>query len=419
MQTCRVVAVAVLAVSLFACSSSTSRDAGSIPTTSPTTPVSVSVAISPPGTEEVPVAASSGPVTGSVTFPPVTVPPGTSGDLTVSFLSGSSVAFERATPPQPQSSARQRNSETTLPGGPYIFEMTVTASFGFTLASVPAFDLNLGTVGEANASYVLVVEVGTSAYQFPVASQNDVISFPGSAPPLTVAAGAILKFGIALASGIPAAPTITSFTASPSSLPDAGGSVTLAWNVSGATALSIDNGVGSVTPLTSGTVTPTVTATTPFTLSATNGNGISVATASVCVAGLVTASVTSPTSYTQCTDPFLTTITMTNGSCQVVTITVIGFVSTAGTCGYSGPNDYTSANANLPFSVDAGATEVVFNLPNGLIGCCATEPCTVSCDDTYEWTLMTNIGPISAAALPFTIDVTNCSFGPYLTMCGP
>ncbi len=416
METCRVVAVAVLAASLLACSSSSSPDAGP---SNPTTPVSISISVSPPQTQQAQVPQSSGPVTGTVTFPPVTVSPGTTGNLTVNFLSGSNVAFERTAQTEPQSFVRQRNSDATLPGGPYIFEMTVTAAFGFTLASVPAFDLNLGSVGQANASYVLVVEVGTSVYQFPIVSHNDAISFPGSPPPLTAAAGAILKFGIALASGVPAAATITSFTASPSSLPDGGGSVTLAWTVSGATALSIDNGVGSVTPLTTGTVTPTVTATTPFTLSATNGNGISVATASVCVAtGAVTASINSPSSYTQCSDAFLTTITMTNGSCQVVTITAIGFVSTAGTCNYSGPNAYTSANAPLPFSVDAGATKAVFDLTNGSIGCCASQPCSVSCDDTFEWTLQTNVGPISAAALPFTVNVTNCNFGPYLKMCG-
>jgi hypothetical protein len=100
---------------------------------------------------------------------------------------------------------------------------------------------------------------------------------------------------------------------------------------------------------------------------------------------------------------------MTNGSCAAVTINIIGFVSTAGTCGFNGPEDYTSANANLPFSVPAGATETVFDLTNGGIGCCAVQPCTINCNDTLEWTLMTNIGPISAPADPFTINVSGCN----------
>lgn len=415
MPTCRVVAVAVLAAGFLACSSSSTPDAGQ---PNPTVPVTLTISASPPQTQSVQVP-QSGPVTGTVSFPPVTtVPANTIGNLTVSFLSGPNVAFVRAAAPEPQSFVRQKNSDATLPAGPYIFEMTVTAPFAFTLASVPAFNLNLGTAGEANAAYVLLVAIGTSApYEFPTTSQNDVISFPGSAPSLSVAAGTVLTFGIALASNVPSAPTITSFTASPSSLAVDGGTVTLTWTVSGATALSIDNGVGPVTPLTTGTVTPTVAATTPFTLTATNGNGMSVATASICVAsGAVTAAITvSPASYTQCTDSFLTSIALTNGSCQVVTVTSIAFASIAGTCNYSG--NYTSAiDTNLPFSVDAGATETVFDLTNGEIGCCPTSPpCSVNCTDTLDWTLTTNVGPIGATAPAFTVNVSNCS---NLSVCG-
>ena len=414
MERFRFLAVTVLATTFVACSSgSGSPDGGNGPP-SPTTPVTLTIAASPPQTQTVQLPQASGPMTGSVTFPPVTtVPANTNGNLTVNILSGTSVAFQRAVPSQPQSSAKQKSSDTALPGGPYIFEMTVTAPFGFTLASVPKFNLNLGTLGtaEPNAAYVLVVENGTSAtYQFPTTAEDDVISFPGSVPPLTVAAGDILTFGIALAINVASAPTISTFTASPSSFAVGGGSVTLSWDVIGATALSIDNAVGAVTPVTTGSSTPSVTTTTTFTLAATNANGTTVATAPVCVAtGPVTAAITSPTSYTACTDPFLTSIVMTNGSCQVVTITVIGFVSTAGTCGFNGPEDYTSANAQLPFSVDAGVTETVFDLTNGNIGCCVTSPCSIDCTDTLEWTLTTNVGPISAPADPFTVNVSNCN----------
>jgi hypothetical protein len=407
MQTFRIVAVIVAATNLVACSSSS--NSGPTP---PTKPVALTISASPPQTQTVQIPQQSGPVTGTVIFPPVTtVPANTSGNLDISILSGTAVAFQRTAPQEAQSFVRQKSSEATLPGGPYIFEMTVTASFGFTLASVPAFNLNLGTAGVANALYVLVVEGGAAApYQFPITAQGDDLVFPGSAPSLTVAAGAVLTFGIALASNVASAPSIMSFTATPTSLPIGGAGVTLAWNVSGATALSIDNGVGSVSPLTTGTVMPTISVTTPFTMTATNGNGLSVATASVCVAsGPVTAAITSPTSYTQCTDPFLTTIVMTNGSCQVVTVTVIGFASVPTvSCGFADASAYTSANADLPFSVDAGATEPVFVLTNGNIGCCVTQPCSVDCSDTLQWTLTTNVGPISADSVPFTINVSNC-----------
>jgi hypothetical protein len=79
-------------------------------------------------------------------------------------------------------------------------------------------------------------------------------------------------------------PTITSFTATPSSLPAGGGSVTLAWNVTGATSLSIDQGVGAVSPATTGSTTAQVTASKTFTLTATGSSGNSTATAQVTVA---------------------------------------------------------------------------------------------------------------------------------------
>ncbi len=66
------------------------------------------------------------------------------------------------------------------------------------------------------------------------------------------------------------APTISSFLSNPTSI-TAGQSVTLSWSVAGATSLSIDQGIGDVTNITSKVVTPT--ATTTYTLTATNSAG--------------------------------------------------------------------------------------------------------------------------------------------------
>lgn len=76
-------------------------------------------------------------------------------------------------------------------------------------------------------------------------------------------------------------PTIVSFGATPSSIVS-GEIVLLAWDVLGATSLSIDNGVGVVTG-TSRSVSPT--STTTYRLSATNALGTSTATATVTVGG--------------------------------------------------------------------------------------------------------------------------------------
>lgn len=80
----------------------------------------------------------------------------------------------------------------------------------------------------------------------------------------------------------PPAPTISSFTVTPDALAAGSGSVTLNWASTGASSLSLDNGVGDVTGLTSKVVN--VTANTAFTLTATNATGSTTSQASVTVA---------------------------------------------------------------------------------------------------------------------------------------
>ena len=101
----------------------------------------------------------------------------------------------------------------------------------------------------------------------------------------------------------PASPLISSFTASPTSI-TSGGSSTLSWSVSGATSLSINQGVGTVTGTTSKSVKPT--ATTTYTLTATNAAGSVTKTASVTVSAaapqpqppVISSFTASPTSIT-------------------------------------------------------------------------------------------------------------------------
>ena len=78
----------------------------------------------------------------------------------------------------------------------------------------------------------------------------------------------------------PSAPVISSFTASPSSI-QAGLSSTLAWNISGATAVSIDV-LGNLTGLTSKVVSPRET--TTYWLTATNATGTTAARLTITVA---------------------------------------------------------------------------------------------------------------------------------------
>ena len=135
-------------------------------------------------------------------MPPVTTS-GSSGDLALQFLSGTNVAFESAgATSQPAAAIWQRDSDLALPGGPYIFEMKVTAPFTFTLASVPGFTLNLGP-SNPNASYTIVLLLGAApAVDFTLTAVNDTLSFPGASGALTVPAGSQLTVGIILTSNV-------------------------------------------------------------------------------------------------------------------------------------------------------------------------------------------------------------------------
>ncbi len=76
-------------------------------------------------------------------------------------------------------------------------------------------------------------------------------------------------------------PIIQSFTATPGSLPAGGGNVTLAWNVTGATSLALDNSLGDVTGFSQKTIN--LTASRTFTLTATNPQGQTSASVDVIV----------------------------------------------------------------------------------------------------------------------------------------
>lgn len=82
------------------------------------------------------------------------------------------------------------------------------------------------------------------------------------------------------------APTITSFTAAPPQFTTAGGgTVNLSWTSTNANTLTIDQGVGTVTPVSSGQKQVSVTRTTTFTITAIGTGGQTAASITVTVAG--------------------------------------------------------------------------------------------------------------------------------------
>ena len=87
-------------------------------------------------------------------------------------------------------------------------------------------------------------------------------------------------------------PVISSFTANPATI-NAGSSTTLAWNLTNATTITLDNGIGNVSNTGFKAVSPTVT--TTYKLTATNSGGSTTATTTVTVNTFDTQAPTPPT----------------------------------------------------------------------------------------------------------------------------
>jgi Bacterial Ig-like domain len=166
------------------------------------------------------------------------------------------------------------------------------------------------------------------------------------------------------------APSITTFqvktgAGSPGSsvnVGPAGGSVTFNWTVSNATGLSIDNAVGPVTPLTTGTkVVAVPVGTTPvvYTLTATNTNGTAPDTATVTVNRSTTDTI-APTLDSSLPD------TGTGGVDKAANIVVTfseAMNQAATEAAYSSANTEI-APANVAFSWNGAGTVLTIN-PNG------------------------------------------------------
>jgi hypothetical protein len=157
----------------------------------------------------------------------------------------------------------------------------------------------------------------------------------------------------------PPAATCDSFTASPTSLPYGGGTVTLAWNTTNATAVSI-TGVGNVNA--DGSRSVAVTSNTTFTLTASGAGGNDTCTASVTVAP--------PTPTASC-DAFTASPTSLPAGGGTVTLTW----NTTNATSVSIDNGIGAVNADGSTSVTV-TTDTTFTLT--AVGTGGNDTCTAS-----------------------------------------
>jgi chitinase len=178
------------------------------------------------------------------------------------------------TPPPPGSSSAlaitQQPANMTVQAG-NAASFSVAATGGATPYHYQWFK-GTTAVGQNAPTLMLATTSSTDAGTYSVQitdSSNPAKTMTSATATLTVTPGA-------------QAPQITAFTATPAAI-TAGQSSVLAWTVTGATSLAIDQSVGPVTGTASKSVSPS--ATTTYTLTATNANGHSTATATVTVGG--------------------------------------------------------------------------------------------------------------------------------------
>jgi uncharacterized protein YkwD/chitodextrinase len=141
---------------------------------------------------------------------------------------------------------------------------------GSVLTSAPGSTLSYSDNGvSASSAYTYFVKAYDAAGNYSAASNTIQVTTPAATP----------------------APVISFFNATPPVI-TGGQSTTLAWNVSGATSIMLDNGIGNVSNFTSDSVVPVQT--TTYTLTATNSGGSVVARVTVTVNASGSQSPTTP-----------------------------------------------------------------------------------------------------------------------------
>ena len=156
-----------------------------------------------------------------------------------------------------------------------------------------------------------------------------------------------------------APPSISTFSASPVSI-NSGQSSTLSWSVTGATSLSIDQGVGTVTG-SSVSVNPTQTKT--YTLTATNSGGSTTKSATVTVAVVSPPTVTFTTTLDRVTKDYEgATLSWSVSGATTISISGIGTVSASDTkvIKLGATNSYTLTATNSGGSTTKVVTVTVF-----------------------------------------------------------
>ena len=257
-------------------------------------------------------APASAPTINSFTASPGSITSGEFSTLTWNVFGAATVSIDHAI-----GDVALAGTRTVSPGTTTTYTLTatneadtVTARARVTVSGVPTppppppsvsppfisfFTANPGSITTGNSSMLswLVSDADTVTISYgssvtPVSPVGSAAATPTTTTTYTLTAtntaGSVTETVQVVVSGTPppSLPVISYFTASPGSI-TLGASSTLSWSVSGAPIISINQGVGGVTP--SGTRVVSPAATTTYTLTATNATGTVTQPVQVVVSG--------------------------------------------------------------------------------------------------------------------------------------
>jgi hypothetical protein len=136
-----------------------------------------------------------------------------------------------------------------------------------------------------------------------------------------------------------------------------------------------------------------------------------------CTPGPVTISVTQPPSFA-CHIPYTAQFSLNNGSCAPVTISQVEITGTitgetsGTTCNPIGDSIYSASELNVT-TVGAQHQATFFNLTGGHFCCTGgTCPQTFVCNETFNFSVTTSAGILTAPSQPGELDLSGCTGEP-------
>ena len=206
-------------------------------------------------------------------------------------------------------------------------------------------------------------------------------------------------------------PTITSFTANPTSI-NSGASSTLSWVTTGATTIAITPGTFTSTSAT-GSTTVSPAATTTYTLTATNAAGSATASATVAIAALARPTITSFTANpTGINSGASSTLSWATTDATTVAISPGTFTSTSATgsttVSPTASTSYTLTATNTAGSTTATATVTITALARPTITSFTANPTSINsgASSTLSWV---TTGATTIAITPGTFTSTSAT----------